>query len=125
MKKLILLSLLFIFSCGTRKTDISKTDNLTIKNTYLEGSKIVLGNNFTYKPFNPLKPMVIEGKTFNNAIVSNDKSRTIIKWKYGNITKTITLYKTKVTTRTNHDFLYLGMFLIVVCAVFIWFKTGK
>ena len=123
MKKItILLLLLILCSCGTRKTDTQQHEAIVIENTYQEGSKIVLANTFTYTPFDALKPMIIEGKTYSNAIVSNDKSITKVKWKNRNITKTITITKTKTIARTNHDFLYLGMFGIVALLLFVYFK---
>lgn len=122
MKKITILLLLILCSCGTRKTDTTQNENIVIENNYNTGSKIVLGNTFTYKPFDPLKVMVIEGKTYSNAIVSNDK--TVIKehWKNKTIYKTITIEKTKATTRDNNDFLYIGLFLVLVLGVLAWFK---
>ena len=130
MKKITVITILLASTIwcgcgGTRKTDTTQNENIIIENQYDTGSKIVLGNTFTYKPFDNSKPMELDGKTYKNAIVSNDKSQTITKWKYANITKTITLEKTKSTTRTDYTFLFLGMFLIVVIAIFLWFKTGK
>ena len=120
----ILLLLLFaVYGCGgTRNVGIIKKDSIHIENTYSQGTKIVLGNTFTYKPFDPLKVMVIEGKTYSNAIVSNDK--TVIKehWKNKTIYKTITIEKTKATTRDNNDFLYIGLFLVLVLGILAWFK---
>jgi len=123
----ILLLLLFsVYGCGgTRQTDTDKHSNIEIKNEYLEGSKIVLGNTITYTPFDALKPMIIQGKVYENAIVSNDKSKTFIKWKDRNITKTIIIEKKKETTRTNNTWLYLGLFLIAGCLVFLWFYLPK
>jgi len=123
----ILLLLLFaVYSCGgTRQTDTEKHSNIEIKNEYREGSKIVLGNKFTYTPFDALKPMKIEGKLYENAIVSNDKSKTFIKWKDRDITKTIIIEKKKETTRTDNTWLYLGVVLIIGCLVFLWFYLPK
>jgi len=123
----ILLLLLFsVYGCGgTRQTDTTKHSNIEIKNEYQEGSKIVLGNTFVYTPFDALKPMVLDGKKYENAIVSNDKSKTFIKWKDRNITKTIVIEKKKETTRTDNTWLYLGLFLIAGCLVFLWFYLPK
>jgi len=123
----ILLLLLFsVYGCGgTRQTNTDKHSNVEIKNEYQEGSKIVLGNTFTYTPFDALKPMVLDGKKYENAIVSNDKSKTITKWKNRNITKTIIIEKKKETTRTDNTWLYLGLFLIAGCLVFLWFYLPK
>lgn len=122
MSKISILLLLILCSCGSRKTDTQQHEAININNTYQEGSKIVLANTFTYTPFDALKPMIIEGKEYVNAIVSNDKSKTYIKWKNRYITRAITLTKTKIIERTNHDFLYLGIFFIVASFLFLWFK---
>jgi len=113
----------FVISCGgTRQTSIEKHSNIEIKNEYQEGTKIVLGNSFTYTPVDALKPMVLDGKKFENAIVSNDKSKTFIKWKDRNITKTIVIEKTKQTTRQDNTWLYIGLFAVLVLGVLAWFK---
>lgn len=126
MKNLLILILLFtLFSCGTRKTELEKSDNIKVENTYQEGSKIVLGNTFTYKPFDNLKPMVIEGKTYNNTIISNDKSKIIEKWKNKYITKTITIEKKKTTERSDNTMLWVLIALIVCGFVFLWFYLPK
>lgn len=126
---LAILILFLLFGCGIRKVDVTRTENIEIENSYQTGEKIILGNTFIYKPFDVLKPMVIEGKTYHNTIISNDK--TIIKEKWNNryITKTIIIEKKKETIRKDNTWLYLGIVLIIGCLVFLWFylpriKTG-
>jgi len=124
-------SLVFVvISCGgTRNVTTEKHENITIENEYQEGSKIVLGNSFSYTPFDALKPMKIEGKVYENAIVSNDKSKTIIKWKkqIAHITKTITIHRT--TIRKDDTLLWvcivLGSLLIICFFVWLWFYLPK
>jgi len=118
------------YGCGgTRQTSTEKHEQFTIKNEYSEGSKIVLGNTFTYTPFDALKPMVIRGKVYENAIVSNDKSKTFIKWKKEKeyINTTITVYRT--TERENNTYMWisivLGSVLIIGCLVFLWVYLPK
>lgn len=138
MKNLIICALLAIlilllFSCGTRKTDISYQkqfkDSITIENHYTQATKTVLMDVFTVKPIDALKPMWIDGKRYDNAEISNDKSK--IETKYFKVTEKQTIYKTivieknKTTTRTDNTMLWLGMFLIVVIAVFFWFYLPK
>lgn len=122
--KYILVLLLFC-GCGTRK--VEKTENnsekINIENNYSMGEKIVLNDVFTYTPADISKPMIINGKSYKNAILRSDKSvskyKTIeIKTKY-NITKTITVYKT--TKKTDYTILYIGLFALVL--IFIYFKT--
>ena len=125
LKFLFLFNLIILFSlysCGTRKTDIQQRDSIHIENSYSQGSKIVLGNTFTYKPFDNLKPMVIEGKEYKNAIVSNDKSKIVEKWKNRNITKTIVIEKIKATKKTDYSNLYIGLFAVLILGVLAWFK---
>ena len=119
--KYILVLLLFI-SCGTRKADTQQRDSIYVENNYSQGSKIVLGNTFTYTPFNQLKPMLIDNKTYNNVIISNDKNVIIEKWKNRNIIKTITIEKTKATKKTDNTFLYIGLFLVLIIGILAWFK---
>ena len=114
-------------SCGTRKVEKTEnnSENINIENNYSMGEKIVLNDVFTYTPADISKPMIINGKSYKNAILRSDKSvskqKTIeIKTKY-NITKTITVYKQ--TKKTDNTILYIGLFALLL--VFIYFKTGN
>ena len=124
---LLLLSLAMLaMSCGgTRKTDTQIKDSIHIENNYSQGTKIVLGNTFTYKPFDALKPMKIDNVVYKNVIVTNDKSKTITKWKNRNITKTIVIKKEKKTTRKDNTWLYLGLFFVFVLFIFLYFYLPK
>lgn len=124
---LLLLSLAMLaMSCGgTRKTDTQIKDSIHIENNYSQGTKIVLGNTFTYKPFDALKPMKIDNVVYKNVIVTNDKSKTITKWKNRNITKTIVIEKEKKTTRKDNTWLYLGLFFVFVLFIFLYFYLPK
>lgn len=123
MKNYLTFLLLLFISCGgTRQASTEKHSNIEIQNNYSEGSKIVLGNTFTYTPFDALKPMKIEGKEYVNAIIKSDKSKTITKWKDRNITKTITIEKKKQTTREDNTWLYIGLFAVLGLGILAWFK---
>lgn len=122
----IMILLLFaVYGCGTRKTDTQIKDSIHVENNYSQGTKIVLGNTFTYKPFDALKPMKIEGKEYVNVVISNDK--TIIKEKWNNryITKTIVTEKKKQTEKSDHTILWVLIALIVCSFVFLWFYLPK
>lgn len=123
MKYLILI-LIFV-SCGTRKTDTQHRDSIHIENSYSQGTKIVLGNTFTYKPFDTLKPMIIDNVVYKNVIITNDKSKIVEKWKNRNITKTITVEKTKQTEKSDNTILWIFIALIVCGFVFLWFYLPK
>lgn len=120
-----ILLLLLLTSCGVRKTDTIQRDSISINNTYLEGEKIVLGNTFTYKPFDALKTMKIEGKEYVNVIITNDKTKIVEKWKNRNITKTITVGKSKKTEKSDYTILWVLIALIVCGFVFLWFYLPK
>ena len=119
--KYIFIILLFV-SCGTRKTEVIHKDSMVIENSYSQGSKIVLGNTFTYIPLDSLKPMVIEGKTYENAIVSNDKSKTVVKWKDRVVTKKEIIYKTKSIDKKDNSNLWIGIAIVLVIGILVWFK---
>ena len=119
--KYIFILLLFI-SCGTRKVENTQKDSIVIQNSYSQGSKIVLSNIFTYRPLDSLKPMVIKGKTYENAIVSNDKSKVITKWKDRIITKKEIIYKTKIVEKKDNSNIWIGIAIVLVIGILIWFK---
>ena len=119
--KYLFIVLIFV-SCGTRKTEVMHKDSIVIENNYSQGSKIVLGNTFTYIPLNSLKPMVIEGKTYENAIVSNDKSKTVVKWKDRIITKKEIIYKTKFIYKKDNSNIWIGIVFVLVIGLVIYFK---
>ena len=115
--------IVFIFvSCGTRKTEVVHKDSIVIENSYSQGSKTVLSNIFTYTPLDSLKPMVIEGKTYENTIVSNDKSKTFVKWKDRIITKKEIIYKTKIIDKKDNANLWIGIVFVLVIGLVIYFK---
>lgn len=129
-----LLILLFcVYGCGTRKTETekseTKTDNIAVLNSSIESTKLVLGTSFTYTPVDGLKPMVIDGRTFENAIVSggttNEITHTKTLLKKYNINKTYTIEKTKKTYKTDNTILWIGLFFVLCLFTFLWFYLKK
>jgi hypothetical protein len=119
----VIIILFFACGCGgTRNSNIEKHEDLTIQNSYLEGSKIVLGNTFTYTPFDALKPMKIEGKVYENAIIKSDKSVTKETYKYFNIYHHYRLDDKRQTTRKDNTWLYIGLFAVLVLGVLAFLK---
>ena len=121
-----LLILLIIVGCsGTRKVELEKTGNIEVNNTYSNGSKIALGTNLTFTPFDNSRPYKVAGKKYQNVIVSNATSKTIVKWKNKTIYRTKTIYQTKTIEKTDYTILYLGLFFILCLFIFLWFKLKK
>ena len=116
---LLLLSLAMLaMSCGgTRQTNTQIKDSIHIENNYSQGTKIVLGNTFTYKPFDSLKPMIIDNVVYKNVIITNDKSKTIVKWNDRFITKTIVTQKNKQTEKSDNSLMWIGIALVVVLGI--------
>lgn len=121
----ILIVLFILYGCGTRKTDLQVKDSIHIENNYSQGTKIVLGNTFTYKPFDSLKPMVIDNVVYKNVIITNDKTNTVTKWKDRNITKTIVTEKKKQTEKSDNTILWIFIAFIIFTFIFLWFYLPK
>jgi hypothetical protein len=121
----ILIVLFILYGCGTRKTDLQVKDSIHIENNYSQGTKIVLGNTFTYKPFDSLKPMVIDNVVYKNVIITNDKTNTVTKWKDRNITKTIVTEKKKQTEKSDNTILWIFIAFIICTFIFLWFYLPK
>jgi hypothetical protein len=120
MKYLILLFL--IIGCGTRKVDMVKHDSISINNTYSNGSKIVLSTDVVFEPIDALKPFKIDGKVYENVKVTNSKKEIVEKWRDRNITKTITIEKTKVSEKKDNAILWIGLFAVFVAGIIIYLK---
>ena len=127
---LLAILILLLFSCGTRKTDISYQkqfkDSITIENHYTQATKTVLMDVFTAKPIDALKPMWIDGKEYKNAIVSGsnskETSKTITKLQKVYVNHYFTITKTKQTQKTDVSNLYIGLFIVFCFFVFAYFK---
>ena len=83
MKKIIsilILSFLF-FSCGSVKKSSTETDLKTEseKNTEIDATKF--SNNFSIEPVDLDRPILIGGKEFHNAKITNNYTKEIIKEK--------------------------------------------
>jgi len=126
---LAILALLLLSCGGTRKTDLSKntSENINIENSYSMGEKTVLNDIFTYTPLDISKPMIVNGKSYQNAVVKSDKSvskenKIEIKTRY-NIVKTVIINKT--TDKTNYIYLWLGVVAILAISVLAYLVLKK
>ena len=128
-----ILILLLIVGCGTRKTSQQnttfKSDSLSIENKRVLEQEIILKDVYSIKPFNALKPIVINGKEYFNAVIDFDKTiikKSEIKEESRTIDiKKVKTEKAKETVKTDYTILYLGMFFILCLFLFLWFKFKK
>jgi len=120
-----LLIFLLILGCGTRKVESEKLGSIEVNNTYSQGSKIVLGTNLTFTPFDNSKPFKVGGKKYENVIVSNSTNKVVEKWKIKIIYRTKTIYQTKTIEKTDYTILYASMFFIACLFIFLWFYLKK
>ena len=120
-----LLIFLLIVGCGTRKVESDKLGSIEVNNTYSQGSKIVLGTNLTFTPFDNSKPFKVDGKKYENVIVSNATTKVVEKWKIKIIHRTKTIYQTKTIEKTDHTILYASMFFIACLFIFLWLYLKK
>ena len=89
MKKLILTILLAlgIWSCGSVKKSSTETDLKTEseKNTEIDATKF--SNNFSIEPVDLDRPILIGGKEYHNAKITNNYTKEIIKEKSNEVNK--------------------------------------
>lgn len=121
--------LLLLSSCGTRKVfnkqTAFKSDSLIIENKHVLSQEIILNDILTLKPFDTLKPMVIDGKSYFNVVITNDKSKiNKTEDKIDNkvsIVKKESETKIKESEKTDNTILYIGLFFVLCLFVFLWF----
>ena len=89
MKKIISILILsfFVFSCGSVKKASTETDLKTEseKNTEIDATKF--SNNFSIEPVDLDRPILIGGKEFHNAKITNNYTKEIIKEKSNEVNK--------------------------------------
>jgi len=125
--------LLLLSSCGTRKVSNKQTtfksDSLIIENKHVLSQEIILNDIFTLKPFDTLKPMIINGKSYFNVVITNDKSK-INKIEDKTENKVLSIKKeseTKIkeSKKTDDAVLYIGLFFVLCLFVFLWFYLKR
>ena len=89
MKKIILTIFLTLalWSCGSVKKSSTETDLKTEseKNTEIDATKF--SNNFSIEPVDLDRPILIGGKEFHNAKITNNYTKEIIKEKSNEVNK--------------------------------------
>lgn len=128
-----ILIMILLSSCGTRKVSNKQTtfksDSLIIENKHVLIQEIILNDIFTLKPFDTLKPIVINGKSYFNVIITNDKSKiTKTEDKTENKVSKIkkeSKVKIKESEKTDNTILYIGLFFVLCLFIFLWFYLKK
>jgi hypothetical protein len=148
MKKILIILLVVLASCASRKVDVSKTsaeikvDSSVV--TKVDGTYVKDNNVFAeetvdeveYKPLDSLKPMVINGKSYTNTVIKSKKKHSVKIDKTKAITKVSSVKKLNVKREekkksfdkhikkeTNY-WMYLW-FLIPVIVIWVLEKYGK
>ena len=128
-----ILIMILLSSCGTRKVSNKQTtfksDSLIIENKHVLSQEIILNDIFTLKPFDTLKPIVINGKSYFNVIITNDKSKIIktedkTENKVSNIKKESEV-KIKESEKTDNTLLYIGLFFVLCLFIFLWLMLRR
>jgi len=114
-----------VTSCGTRKVELEKLEGIEVNNTYSNGSKIILGTNVKFVPFDNSKPYKVDGKEYSNVIVTNEKIKIVERWNTKTIYQTKTIYKSKLTEKSDNTILYIGIAFIICLFIFLWFYLPK
>jgi hypothetical protein len=121
-----LLLLLLLVSCGTRKTSSEfhkfQKDSIEIESKTILKQDISLEENYMFQPFDNSKPFFVDGKKYENVIVTNSKSLGVSTQKEiyetFKIYKTFEITKTKKTQKTE----YTSLFFVLCLFVFLHYK---
>lgn len=132
-KYTLVIFVLFFASCGkrtttTNKTDV-KTDSIIISKNYFLEQNIKLNDIGSIHPFDALKPIVIDGKYYYNAIINFDKSIA-----YNGVEKNISNLsytglsekeKSKATEKSDPAIMYIGIAFVICLFIFLWVYLPK
>jgi uncharacterized membrane protein len=148
-KRLILIfSLLLLFSCASRKVDVSKTSTevkvdssvvTKVDGTYVKDNNVFAEETIDeveYKPLDSLKPMVINGKSYINTVIKSKKKHSVKTDKTKAIAKVSSVKKLNVkregkkesfekhVKKETNYWMYLW-FLIPIIIIWLLEKYGK
>lgn len=145
---ILIISTLFLFSCGARKVDVSKTNIETkvdssvvikVDGTYVKDNNIFVIDSteeVEYRPLDSLKPMIIEGKQYTNTVIKSKKHKSTKTDKSKVLYKKSSVKKLNVKREDKKDILdkhikkdtnYWMYLWLLVPVVIIWIleKYGK
>jgi hypothetical protein len=121
-----------IWSCGKRIASTEKhyikNDSLTISNHYELTQNATFSDIGSIKPFDALKPMIIDGKWYFNTVIEFDKSiKKGIEVKAGenlSYTSSESSETSKQTEKTDNSNLWIGL-TFVIGTLFVIYLTLK
>ena len=121
-----------IWSCGKRTTSTEKhyikNDSLNISNHYELKQNSTFSDIGSIKPFDALKPMIIDGKWYYNTIIEFDKSiKKGIEIKSGNNLSYTGSENSEISNHTesnNRNLLWIGL-TFVIGILFVIYITLK
>jgi len=123
MKKTILiLTAILLIGCSTVKKSSTETDLKTEseKNTEIDATKF--SNNFSIEPVDLDRPILIGGKEFHNAKITNNYTKEIIKEKSNEVNKSDLKqdidtkekdYSVVIETLANRFILLIGILFVL------------
>ena len=118
MKKIMLTALLcgaVLFGCGTRKKEVSeieiKSKKIQAFDVFIDCTAVKtinvdlhqVSDQWTAKPVDNSKPMVINGKAYENAILTNEKKQTSKKYVSNDSIKKKTKNKSNIQEQTSTE----------------------
>jgi hypothetical protein len=144
VKLYILIISLFLFSCGSRKAIVNKSEtkqetSKETTTTLTDSSNVTIKYDVTTDLLtvfakDTLKPFTYNGNTYFNAVLRHEKKKDNTLYSKQNnvkykqvikyVTKTVTVTKTKEVTRKESYFKYI-LFLLVLVAIYLANKYKK
>lgn len=129
---LAIIILCCIFGCGKRTTTYEKhyvkSDSLNIQNTTELKQNYTFNDIGSIRPFDPLKPIILDGKHYYNVIIDFDKSiysGIEIKAKDNlSYSGSESSEENKETVKTDNSNLYIGL-SFVIGILFVLYLTLK
>jgi hypothetical protein len=118
-----------VLSCGNRKTNQSKknikSDSISVENKLILKQNSILRDIQKLRPFDPSKPMFVDGKEYFNVSIDYDKSQferieIDVGSKKIELKKDIFI-KEKQVEKTDYTILYIGLIFIICLFVFLYF----
>ncbi len=119
-----------VLNCGgTRKANTQKkeikSDSISVENRLVLKQNIVLRDIGSVRPFDPAKPIIVDGKEYFNCIIDFDKSQFYnfeidSSHKEIKIAKEISV-KDKQVEKTDYTLLWCGLFFIFCFFVCLYF----